>query len=1060
MTKIGFLLPAARRATAIVVAAALAGALTATTVTTTATADPNAPYNAETITFQEGLVADNAEVSTQYATAYGVEFGTGSALGFPGAALDGIDDRSPLLLTNGYQGRFTSPVLASSARSVGAEPLGGEFPPPPAFMLHLDYARANLSFLVQAFAPGSSLNGGAEVIAYRADGTEVDQTTIDELALGAWSTVTLSTTDPQGIQCVRVASLGSRDGVQIDNLELPAALATDTPSWHLATTEASVNIVEGDTATVPVEIVRQNGSSGAITVVASDASSPAISALTVDQAPTGAPPGTVDILVTASPGQVGSTATVTLSATTSTAAGSPDEPAPSIAVHVLQDLSLTVTGPGAVGNGCAAPVQEVLHAAGSTPMMVQVGGGVGLTQTVNVTGAGDYPLPTVKHAFQFSALKTAARSSTTTFRATSTTANGFAPATAALVTTEAVPRVQDISGEYVSLQQLRVFQASPVFKNTLLRARFIFSASGLPCHHLEFEVGSDAAPSAVFTPAYVPQGEMHTYNIPVPGAAFGGGARLVDNSVANAITANRVLAGFPDVTVLDLRQLDGLPFPNTLNMTNLTWSDWERTFGATNVDDCSVAGCWKDPFALATYNQVAAFAPIGLCFGFTMLVSEFFTGVADATAFGAKTPSGLQQPAVAGSTPLAVDDSSRLGQELLSDWLSQFDTNYQSASAAAFAAGVPVATFAASLARSIARDGMVFIQLKNPKGGAGHSVLAYAIASTSPTTWVIDAYNPNVPLTPSEDSVTRHTTAVTASQIVLNSKSVTAAWQMSGDLGWGGAMGGIGFTTLAQRPVDPQLATNLTEIFATPSGTSGPAPVAVAQITARGADLLGGDGAPLEGSGVTLWEPSVGTSLTGAGARTTGIYRVTPGRSYTVHTKAVRSGRYALILAGPHAVGGVASAQAMPGSSDSLSLDPDGSTFTFSSGSSSSAQLEFSAGNGPGTQTVLVDLGSGKGKTSVSLSNATVSVHRQGLPTTVGFQFLAQASVAGTSIFTLAGGATAALRPSWVSLRGPLKVTVSGLGTTEHVSLSLAASRAPFLRRSLVPRPGRRPRSR
>lgn len=96
----------------------------------------------------------------------------------------------------------------------------------------------------------------------------------------------------------------------------------------------------------------------------------------------------------------------------------------------------------------------------------------------------------------------------------------------------------------------------------------------------------------------------------------------------------------------------------------------------------------------------------------------------------------------------------------------------------------------------------------------------------------------------------------------------------------------------------------------------------------------------------------------------------------------------------------------------------------------------------------------------MTLSNATVSLHRLGLPTTVGFQFLAQARVGGTSTFTLAGGATATLRPSWVSLRGPLKVTVSGLGTTKHVPLSLAASRAPFLRRSLVPRPGRRPHSR
>ena len=154
-------------------------------------------------------------------------------------------------------------------------------------------------------------------------------------------------------------------------------------------------------------------------------------------------------------------------------------------------------------------------------------------------------------------------------------------------------------------------------------------------------------------------------------------------------------------------------------MTNLTWSDWERTFGATQCGRLQRRRLLEGTLRPGDLQPGGRVAPIGLCFGFVMLVSEFFTGLADATPFGAKTPSGLQQPAVAGSTPLAVDDSSRLGQELLSDWLSQFDTNYQSASVAAFAAGVPVATFAASLARAIARDGLVFIQLKSPKGRPG-----------------------------------------------------------------------------------------------------------------------------------------------------------------------------------------------------------------------------------------------------------------------------------------------------------------------------------------------------
>ncbi len=40
---------------------------------------------AEEITFQEGLVPDEGAIADQYQATYGVEFGSSSSLGFPGA---------------------------------------------------------------------------------------------------------------------------------------------------------------------------------------------------------------------------------------------------------------------------------------------------------------------------------------------------------------------------------------------------------------------------------------------------------------------------------------------------------------------------------------------------------------------------------------------------------------------------------------------------------------------------------------------------------------------------------------------------------------------------------------------------------------------------------------------------------------------------------------------------------------------------------------------------------------------------------------------------------------
>ncbi len=1033
----------ARAASCLLSAAAVIAAL----CPAVASADTAAPYAAETITFQENLVAVGATVTSQYAADFGVEFGTASSLGFPGTALAGVDDIQPTLLQNGYTAPGSSPVVALAARSLGSGPLSGrEFPPPPDFLVHLDYPRASLSFELRAYAPGSSINGGAEAVAYGADGTQLDEVQIDVDDVGSWTTVDLATPAAEGIQYVRVASLGSRDGVQIDDLQLPAALPEATPSWHLATTETNVDLVEGDSTTIPVQIVRQNGSTGAVTVSADDASNPALSALSVEQSPSGAPPDTVDVVVTAEPGQVGNTATLTLSGVpAASTAGVADEPAPVITVHVLQDLGLLVTGPTSAGNGCAVPVQEVLHASGTTAMTVEVTASDGSTQAVKVNGPGNYDLSRTQ-VVKFGSFGVVGKSNVgaTTFTAAPAGGAGFAPATATLAISQAVPHVTGLSGPYVTPEQLAVFQASPIYQHTVMSDSMSFSASGLPCQPLQLQVGTDKALSTPFTPSY--RTSAQTFQLPLPADAETGPVDVVDTSFSPGL----VVAKLAPVIVLDIRRDDGLPFANNVSVNNFDWQDFEDVFGPDNVNDCLPGGCWKDAYAVTWYNFITGSEPLGLCFGFTMLMSEFFTRLATPKDFGADAASDLQQPLLAGASPPDVDRSP-LGKELVDDEMSQFDTNFISLSSKSFATGVSVPGFVALLGRFLAQDGMVFIQMKNPGVGAGHSVIAYGLTHPSTSTWVIDTYNPNVPFSAAELSTAGvHAADVTASQIVLNSQSSTAAWTMSGDLRWSGPMAKIGFTTLAQRPLDPSLGTTWADILGDGGPSGGAREIAVSQITTGGKELLTASGSPRNSNLVHLQEPlDLGT-----GGRTSGIYSVAPGRSYTVRLTGERTGSFGLSLASPGSVVGVASAVISARASDAVSFTPGQSGIAFSGSSASPVQLEVSVGTRTDQRSLLVDLGSGLGRTTVGLSGGALTVQRLGPATSLGFQFLGRAKAAGSSTFEIGNEEVARLTPTWGSTSGTLSVALSGQKhALRHLALAVSAARGSFFRNLLVAKP-------
>ena len=358
---------------------------------------------AEEITFQEGLVPDNGAIADQYQATSGVELGSSGSLGFPGTA---PNDREcgPNLLTDGYTAPGASAVAVLLARSAGESGCAqGEFyDPAQGFMLHLDNTRASVSFMLLASAPPGdhtpSSDVSAEVIAYSAGGTVLDDVKLTSAQASTWSTVTLSTTGSGGIQFVAVMgdiSINGPVGVQIDNLTLPAALDNLPPAFSLARSSEpeTGDLVEGDTLGVPVQIVRENGSTGTVTVSATEGNSPVLSNIAVNQAPVGEPSGTVVLELTARPGQGGQQVTVTVNGTGDATSGNQAGSPLSLTFTVQYDLALSVPEvTPSVGDDCQLPLPLQLHVAGGTPMTVKVSGTGGFSQTVDVTGPGAYPI--------------------------------------------------------------------------------------------------------------------------------------------------------------------------------------------------------------------------------------------------------------------------------------------------------------------------------------------------------------------------------------------------------------------------------------------------------------------------------------------------------------------------------------------------------------------------------------------------------------------------------------------------------------------------------------------
>jgi hypothetical protein len=1026
----------------------------------------------EEITFQENLVSDNGALTNQYEAGYGVEFDTptpsGDSLGFPGNLP--MTECGTTLLTNGFYKPGSPPVVILASRSGGDEGCKSSsefFGPDQGMLFHIDDARASLSLLMHAFpqqANQLSAITGATAVAYRADGTVLDEVKLDAAEATQWTSVNLSTADPDGIQFVAVygeIDIGAAVGVQIDNLKLPEAAKTTQPAFRVTESQQgrTGDLVEGDTLDIPIQIVRENGSTGTVTVNATPSEgAAALSRVAVDQSPAEEPPGVALVELTAQRGQAGKSVTIVVNGTGNSESGTQDGPSLTYTFTVEQDLVLVTSSTASVAQSCQDPFGLELQVAGTTPMTVEILTSDGFAQEIAVPGRGQYPVAdTLRAAYAGSAT-----SEHISLTASQVRTNNFLPAFAQAsfgVTLERPePHVTLTNGDY--------FTTSPnTFAFSSAQTQISMQASGLPCHELVLDVGDDAAPTTSFKPTGTGNASITD---PVPPLATAPSAgEPVSLSILDESSGSTV-DGLP-IFLADFRADAGLHFLNDV-MANMQWSDMEHAYGS-EVNDCALSWCWHDPVAEGWFKWIQGQQPFGLCFGYTMLATEFYKRGVLPQSFGASTVGALRAP-TNGTVTVGkvanyptVNDEAPLGQALLSGWLSQFDAKFHLLEDGENGDYASMPELVKGLSAALAQDGAAIVDINEPQIGEGHSVVAYGLEPGPGGIYTIDVYNPNVgyadqtelgsplrhlPWSGEDGSLAEREVGLAESQLILYPAGSTPEWKLTGAPGWSGNIENIGVTTLAQRPVHPELLTlhliaNTADqlLFSAAGGASAAShgsAATVAQITSGSKHLLAAHGVPLKGSGVKLAFASDGDT-----ANASRDYVLPAGKTYTIATQTLQRGDFGMLALDGGDGAGIENATAVPGTADSLTLRPGSPTIDFSGAPGSPVTLELIGGKaGAGRRTAMLTLGSGAGATSASLgAGGQLVVHHSGAATHLSLQLFSSGVAVGTSTIPLGGGSSVSLTPHWSALAGSVSATIGG----RHVRLSLSSARGSALSR-------------
>jgi hypothetical protein len=392
----------------------------------------------------------------------------------------------------------------------------------------------------------------------------------------------------------------------------------------------------------------------------------------------------------------------------------------------------------------------------------------------------------------------------------------------------------------------------------------------------------------------------HTLEFTVPRYALSGPVKILPP----AYNADYVAGG--QLVVDDVRNTDGFQFANP-SFGALSWSELTRAFGDDdawlNVNpcwpfgDCTVNTGIENPLALVEWPVLRALTDGAHCFGISVAIQDFLSGKESDRGFANPAPATINAiPSESGPGPdlkslLNVDQVKQFSDEFASAYFERPESIYQQF---------------AVIKQEFAQHRYAMVTLHGPGHFDGHTVLAYDMVRTGPTTVRIYTYNSNLPSVSDKERLSPdgHQYYMDLSTILID--EAEGIWTFP-DLKWtgkleDGSLWAVPYGTVPANPSLPKHGAVASFLF----GSAGGAAVPVGQ-SAGTQPMPSQQGTPGQGSG--------------------GEWVARAGAPASVTIEGVKAGSFAEAYTGPGfaaSVTGVATAKGvrdtLTGSGDGISL--------------------------------------------------------------------------------------------------------------------------------------------
>ena len=920
-------------------------------------------------------VASGTAVTTQYVSPEGVEFAKPTVFGLPAFGLNcGVTARS-----GGITGR--SGQIACQGGG------GGDVTNPTVFNAAFEFreTRRKVGFQLRNTTPESDGRMPAIVRFYGPGTVLLSQQTITFPSASTTRDVSWEITGSTRIAAVWIQVTDSPERlkddippVYIDNIYAAKDDVPPPPEFALALQTPSVSLYEGSTANATLSIRRFNGSTGAVT--------PGLTG--------GAPAGITGVQFT--PPTVTGRDPVTMKIS----AGLPFSGSRQLLVHgtaaspdagtaangdLIQTvlgspaLSLSNQGPATLVRGCGnQPVQDEFTVRGGFSGTVNVG------LTGSVVGPASFAVPSPN---------------------VTVSGNGTYPFTV-LEDPDGNPSTPGNGGTY----SVRATPSTGTDVGTTVTAGRSYTITGMQVDSATSPSGSainrpinSLGPQAVVT-GYLPRQceiefvDQHDVKWPIVDrhtVEVGGRARdqytlqvpLLATSgplTVKSVKTGKALTTTPPLDVIDFRNVYGSAATNggmNAGAPDYNWEDFRRTFGNDDVDRCVLGMCGRDPVAEKYHQRYLGFVTgyNGLCGGFVIMAMRFFgfDGVV-------QRPSDYEPGRKRAYQISNFADGTLWKRDIVRWYVAQQDAPFTEARRNALARGVKAERDL--LHRVISAGSVAYIVISHTKDdgtAASHAVLAYSTKENVPArggevapVTLVRLYDPNLPYQAADETTPNATTSAADAATFADVRTIridaNGSWS-GANFPWSGGNDQLG--VVDSMPSDNATLPSKSFLLFFTLDSSAATPE-LAGLKADRKDILGPDGQPKTGSGVSV-------ETMDAGGTPEPQYLLKPGHTYTASLRGESRSKY---IQGQYTRRAVATVETTTkkGQVDKLTIKPGSSELSFATGAAKChVEYDLAGNHGRAGRGATIATTATKGhKDKASLDGGTVTLNHSGPATT------------------------------------------------------------------------------